>query len=131
MTASKLVHMRDVRLPELNRNRGMRELKALVFNQPCRYDVILGSDFLNQAGLDIKYSDKVVEWFGDTIPLCTPSKLTTKSYLNMMEAAYPEDDVPNEEGIEDCCLSQILDAKYEAMDIKQVVSRQTHLTKEQ
>lgn len=131
MTASKLVHMRDVRLPELNRNRGMRELKALVFNQPCRYDVILGSDFLNQAGLDIKYSEKQIEWFGDTIPLRTPSELTAESYLNMMEAAYPEDDVPDEEGIEDCYLSQILDAKYEAMDIKQVVSRQTHLTKEQ
>ena len=47
MTAKEVVHMRDVRLPELNKNRGMREQKALVFNQPCGYDIILGSDFLN------------------------------------------------------------------------------------
>ena len=32
MTASKLVHLRDVRLPELNKNRGMKEQKALVFD---------------------------------------------------------------------------------------------------
>ena len=58
MTAGEVVHMRDVRLPELNKNRGMREQKALVFNQPCRYDIILGSDFLNRAGLVIDYREK-------------------------------------------------------------------------
>ena len=128
MTAKEVVHMRDVRLPELNKNRGMREQKALVFDQPCRYDIILGSDFLNKAGLIIDYREKQVEWFGDTIPLRTPSELTADSYLAMMEAAYPEDDVPDEEGLEEFLLLDILDAKYEAMDIKQVVTQQTHLT---
>ena len=109
----------------------MREQKALVFDQPCRYDIILGSDFLNKAGIVIDYREKQVEWFGDTIPLRTPSELTADSYLAMMEAAYPEDNVPDEEGLKDCLLSDILDAKYKAMDIKQVIAQQTHLTKEQ
>ena len=53
LAANKMVHMRDVRLPEFNKNRSIGEQKALVFDHPCRYDVILGSDFLNRAGMII------------------------------------------------------------------------------
>jgi hypothetical protein len=36
----------QIKLPEFSRNRTIDSHKALVFNSPCRYDVILGADFL-------------------------------------------------------------------------------------
>ena len=81
---------------------------------------------------DCPYSAFELTRFGDAIPLRTPSELTADSYLSMLEMAYAEDEILYlDEGEEDCYLSSILDAKYEAMDIEQVMENQSHLTKEQ
>ena len=61
LRAEEYVVMEDVRLPEFDRNRSIEEKRALVFDGHCRYDVILGSDFLEKAGIDIKYTSKTVE----------------------------------------------------------------------
>ena len=51
-----LVVMRNLRLPELDKNRVGDQQKTLVFDGQCKYDVILGADFLSKSGIDIKYS---------------------------------------------------------------------------
>ena len=56
MQTSELVHLRDLRLPEFDKNRRIDEQKALIFDGKCRYDVILGADFLTKSGIDINYS---------------------------------------------------------------------------
>ena len=33
------------------------------------YDMIIGSDLMAQLGLDIKYSNRTIQWQGDSIPL--------------------------------------------------------------
>ncbi len=44
---SEMVVMRNLRLPELDKNRNVDQQKALVFeSKTCKYDVILGADFL-------------------------------------------------------------------------------------
>ncbi len=56
-TSSEMVVLRNLRLPELDKNRNEDQQKALVFDaDSCRYDVILGADFLSNTGIDIKYS---------------------------------------------------------------------------
>ena len=67
MTTSEMVVLRDIRLLEFNRNRKINEQKALVFDHPCRYDIIAGTDFLDKIGIDFLYSTKEVKWFEDTI----------------------------------------------------------------
>ena len=42
--------MRDIRFPELEKNRRITGTKVFIFDSPCRYDVILGNDLLDQAG---------------------------------------------------------------------------------
>ena len=42
--AQEEVTMEDVVLPEFDRNKHIQKQKALVFEQPCRYDLILGRD---------------------------------------------------------------------------------------
>ena len=55
------VMLKGLRLPEFDKSRNIEEQRALVFDAPCRYDVILGNDFINRVGIDIKGSNTTVE----------------------------------------------------------------------
>ena len=63
---SEMVVMRDVRLPEFDKNRKIESHRALIFDQPCRYDMILGADFLRKVEL-ISATEKVI-WNGMGTP---------------------------------------------------------------
>jgi len=44
--------------------------KALVFeSKTCKYDIILGADFLTKIGIDAKYCTRTIEWFENELPL--------------------------------------------------------------
>jgi hypothetical protein len=52
-----MVVMRNLRFPELDKNRNVEQQKALIFeSDTCRYDAILGADFLTKTGIDVEYS---------------------------------------------------------------------------
>ena len=46
MKTSDMVHLRDLRLLEFNKNRGIDKQKGFVLMEIYRYDVVLGADFL-------------------------------------------------------------------------------------
>jgi hypothetical protein len=51
-TSSEMVVLCNLRLPELDKNRNVDQQKALIFDaDSCRYDVILGADFLSKQEL--------------------------------------------------------------------------------
>ena len=87
MQTLQLVTLRDLRLPEFDKNRRIDEQKALVFDSKCRYDVILGADFLTKSGIDIKYSTGTMHWFENVRPMKEPWSLTNKEY-HAMACAY-------------------------------------------
>ncbi len=63
-TSTEVVTMHNLRLPEFDKNRNVDLQKALVFqSETCKYDVILGADFLTKTGIDVKYSTGTMEWF--------------------------------------------------------------------
>ncbi len=69
-TSSEIVVLRNHRLPELDKNRNVDQQKALIFDaDSCRYDVILGADFLSKTGCDAKYSTGTIERFFIILPL--------------------------------------------------------------
>ncbi len=75
-TFTEVVIMRNLRLPELDKNRNVKEQKALVFqSETCKYNVILGADFLTKTGIDVKYSIGTMEWFDNELPLQNPHLL--------------------------------------------------------
>jgi hypothetical protein len=93
---------------------------------------------LNQGrGIDIKFSEKQVEWFGNTIPLRCPIDFTPKYLavcLNSMQLDVDDDllsDYFNEDIYDNYAVGKILDALYEKMDVAEVVRMQTHLTEQQ
>ncbi len=77
-----MVVLRNLRLPELDKNRNVDQQKALIFDaDTCRYDVLLGADFLSKTGMDVKYSTGTTEWFDNELPLCDTRYLQNKEFL--------------------------------------------------
>jgi hypothetical protein len=61
-TSSEMVVLRNLRLPELDKNRNVDQQKALIFDaDSCSYDVILGVDFLSKTEIDVIYSTGTIE----------------------------------------------------------------------
>jgi hypothetical protein len=78
--------MRNLILPEFNKNRNVDQQKALVFqSETCKYDVILGANLLKKTGIDVKYSTGTMEWFDKELPLCIPHLLQNKEFEAMAE----------------------------------------------
>ena len=112
----------------------MDEQKALIFEKKCCYDVILGSDFLTKSGIYITYSDGTMSWFGNTLNMREPWSLHNSDYLAMadtFEMQIEDKDIFGEDWLESYMTNTILDAKYNAVSIDQVVKEQTHLSAEQ
>jgi hypothetical protein len=57
------VKLRNIRLPELDKNKNISKIKALVFDaESCKHDLILGVDFLSKSRITIRYGTKTMEW---------------------------------------------------------------------
>jgi hypothetical protein len=126
-----MVVMRNLRLPELDKNRNVEQQKALIFeSETCKYDVILGTDFLTKTGIDVKYSTGTIQWFENKLPLRDPHALKDKDYLARAEIVEIQQEV-DFFGMDWCdptCYAiEILDAKYEKVQIDDVVNQLKHL----
>ena len=92
LKTTEVVTLRKIKLPEFDKTKTVDEQKALVFDMPCLYDIILGSDFLFKAGIEIKYSDATVEWFEHTIPMRDPLKFDDEDFAQLIEQLSVQED---------------------------------------
>jgi hypothetical protein len=133
--SKNMVFMRNLRLPELDTNRIIDQQKALVFNGQCKYDVILGADFLSKLGINIKYSTGTIECFDNELPMRDPRKLNDKEYLAMADILGVQCEAEDIFGMDwydpTCYVSEILDAKYGQVSTDEVVDQLNHLTTDQ
>jgi len=84
------------------------------------FDMILGRDILQFLGIDILFSQERIEWQQATIPF--------KHYEATPEESYYIDD---KDSIDGARVKKILDAKYEAADLKKICTSQSQLHVEQ
>jgi hypothetical protein len=109
--------------------------KALIFDaDSCRYDVILGADFLSKTGIDVKYSTRTIEWFDNELPLRDTRYLQSKDFLAMAETIdiQLENDFFGMDWYDPTCYaSEILDAKYEKVLVDDVIDQLDHLNRQQ
>jgi hypothetical protein len=71
--SSAMVVMHNLRLPELDKNRNVEQQTDRIFeSETCKYDVILGADFLTKTGIDVKYSTCTIQWYENELPLRDP-----------------------------------------------------------
>jgi hypothetical protein len=89
-TSMEIVIMHNLRLLEFDKNRNVNQQKALLFqSETCKYDVILGPDFLTITGIDAKYGTGTIEWFNNELPLRNPHLLNSKELEPMAECGKP------------------------------------------
>jgi len=125
---SNQVLLKDFRLPEFNRNRSVDEVKCSVFDsKSVKYDLILGRDFLNAAGIDVKSSTLTCEWCGDSIPFKPPSFITDSEAHDAFFASQnePKTIVDHESH------ATFTATKSTFVEIDDVIDQQTHLTQSQ
>ena len=136
-TSMYRVPLEDIRLPEFDRHRKIEGVYAYVFDAPCRYQIILGNDFLSATGIDIKFSTNTVEWLDIAIPHKNPQDFSADDAqvcLHTMIMDMDDDflsDHFDDEDIFESYVTKILDAKYDEMTIDEVCKLQTHLTPQQ
>ena len=133
--SSEMVVLRNLRLPELDKNRNIDQQKALIFDaESCKYDVILGADFLSKTGIDVKYSTGTIEWFDNELPLRDTRTLQSKDFLAMADIIEMQEE-HEFFGMDwydpHCHATEILDAKYEKVLVDDVIDQLTHLNAQQ
>jgi len=133
LKTQEVVTMRNLRLPEFDKNRCINQQKVLVFdNDNIKYNIILGTNFLSKTGIKLNYSEGNMEWFDCSIPLCPPGGLDSKECdaIEDMFHIQVEDKIFGEDWLE-CFATEILDAKYEKTDVAEVAKGLTHLNAHQ
>jgi hypothetical protein len=134
-TSSEMVVLCNLRLTELDKNCNVDQQKALIFDaDSCRYDVILGADFLSKTRIDVKYSTGTIKWFDNEWPLHDTCYLHSKHFLAMAETVeiQLEDDFFGMDWYDPTCYaSEIMDAKYRKILVDDVIDQLNHLNAQQ
>ena len=105
-------------IPELHDNR-MIEWDVHVASSLGNYDMIIGRDVLTGLGIDLRFSDNTITWDDHSMPF----KDTDDKSLNTY---HIQDSFSVDEASER--IKRILDAKYEAANLDDVIQDCTHLS---
>ena len=116
--SSRTVSLSEIVLLEFDKTRKIDGITVYVFDEPCPYDIILGRDFMEKAGIDVLFSKGIITWLDRMIPMKTLNELNDVDTL--LDNTGPE-----------IYASEILDAKYDETSIEEVVRQQTHLNEGQ
>ncbi|KAL7531724.1 hypothetical protein ACHAWF_003887, partial [Thalassiosira exigua] len=120
-----------IRLPAFDKNRVIEDHEFYVFDQQCKYDVILGNDFLRKIGTNLKYETLEIEWLGNTVPMET---LDGTNLIAAHVERYLADMEVEELGfdLDSYLAAPILDDKYDKLDVEEVITEHcAHLTLQQ
>jgi hypothetical protein len=133
LKTQEVVTMQDIRLPEFDKNRRINQQKVLVFdNDNVKYNIILGTNIVSETGIKMNYSEGNMEWFDCSIPRCPPGGLDSKEFDAMEDMFHIQvkDEIFGEDWLE-CFATKILDAKYERIDVAEILKGLTHLNAHQ
>ena len=109
-------------IPELQPNRPIKWRLHVAPHQMATYDMILGRDLLSFLKIDIKFSEQIIEWDHAVMPF-KPIDATSMDAFHVAE--------PDTVQRASNRVKEITDAKYEAANLDEVCSEQTHLQYEQ
>jgi len=122
-TVAEEVELQDMVLPEFSHTLHINNtFRCYVMNNASIYDVILGRDFLMAVGIDVLHSTQEMKWMDLRLPFRRRDSLEDPFDLNTTCLETLAADVDDLEPF------SIMDAKYEAVDPRQVAEAQTHLS---
>ena len=142
--------IRAHRILELNSRRVLKGLKIRITEGDLgRYDFIFGRDYMNKYGIDLLFSEGVIQWDGMRMKMKQLDNLNKEegdgiSWLEDQYECHYAQQVENEymekyEQIQsklfnkdsELYASEIKDSKYEKQDLLRVAKDQKHLTEDQ
>ncbi len=113
--------MRNLRLPDFDKNRKMTNKKPLYFSQRL-LDMMSfwGADFLTKTGIDVRYSTGTMERFDNELQLRNSHLLETVDFQAMAEIieVQMEEKLFGMDWYDPTCYAvEILDAKCENVEV--------------
>ena len=94
---------------------------------PHRYDMILGRDVMTELGITIDFKEQAMTWDDSTVHMKDPDSLSDMT--NPISDFFWKEDIYETEALNEASirLKKILDAKYEAADLEEIVRTCEHL----
>ena len=123
------VILKDLRMPEFDKNLSIDGQMCYVFDTPCRYQIIAGRDFLQRTGIDLGFKKNHITWMSMSIPMKSPH--FTEANYNAVIDKYLFWKDEDEMELDEMYFSEMMPAKYEKADLVQFAKDQTHLSAEQ
>lgn len=120
------VIIRDISLPEFDRNKRVELQGAFVFRGPCNYDIILGRDFLSKIGLVLDFDSHKIRWINRETEMKDEVPVGMAQRLEELQDEYDDED----EKDLDAYVNAILESRYEKVSAADVAAAQKHLTPE-
>ena len=126
------VWLNEISLPEFDKTKTVNSQEAYIFDNNCKYDIILGRDFLRKAGIILDFKQNIMKWMETILPMRLDRNIED-AMENYYVASFVDEDDQNEldDELEVFVTTPILEAKYEKANILEVTEQQTHLTKQQ
>ena len=90
------------------------------------YDLIIGTDLLQELGFNLDFNNKVIEWQGATAPMKDPNFFADNNGLlmNLQEELFESKAVIQAAA----WMTKIAESRYEKADLEAVVAECTYLT---
>jgi hypothetical protein len=110
----QVVTMRDLRMPEFDKTGTSNLLMVIVFdNENVKHNVILSTNLLSKTGFKSNCSERNMEWFDYSIPLCPPGGLDSNKFnaLECMFNIQVKDEIFDDDWLK-IFATEILDAEY-------------------
>ena len=116
----------QLRLPEFDTKK-IIEWNCHVDNTTCesKYDMIIGTDFMQALKIDLKFSDNSIVWDDATVPMQNWDLFDDDEFLNTKFEEYYKSSAVQQATSR---MTTILDAKYEKADLDNVVKSAIHLS---
>ena len=89
------------------------------------YDMIIGRDILHELGIDLLFSQGVMQWEGATVPMRDPKWLNSKHIEQLEDEIFAMEDPLTTEAER---IQSIIDVKYAPQDVDKIVEDCAHLT---
>jgi hypothetical protein len=128
------ITMKGLRFPELSPTRMLdKPITAIVNTHTCDYDVILGTDVLCGAGIDVKASTHTIHW-GDVSCSWQTKDILTDANLDqharvVLDSVYTESE--RDSFAMQMSTREILSSKYDKVETNDVAQQQHHLSQRQ
>ena len=97
-TANEEVKLYNILLPEFHKIRRIQTLTAKIFDNGCRYDMILGRNLMNDLGNVLDFNNKSMVWDGSTVTMRgydqnqEPTTLATNLLLDILDSHLEAND---------------------------------------